>query len=193
MRLAVVLLLALSVPAGAQRRPMVAPLWSFEVGAAFGSIYFEEGATSTTVRGTVAPMVGVGALWRAGRVVRAGVVARASRDGLRVTDYTREWNVGHVNRFDMSGTLAWEAERIAFRAVAGPVFLSGPDEIVPFRDRGTAMHWGGGAIIDGTLANKGRLRWRVGADGVWMTPSGTAAPAATGIVPRIVIGAAYAL
>ena len=191
-RLAIAMLAVLALPLPGQKRSITRPRWSIETGAGFRSTYFERG-TDTRVRGTVAPLVGVGALWPATTRLRAGLLARASRDGLRITQMDRTWDAGHVTRLEVLGNLGWESDRVAIRGTAGPVFLGGPDDIVPFRGQGMAMHWGGGVILDGALAYKGRLRWRAGFDGVWMTPSGTAMPGADGMVQRVTVGAAYAL
>ena len=193
MRAGALALVLVALPLAAQRRSASAPDHvSVEAGAGFASIYFEEG-NGTTVRGSVAPVLGVGAEWATGPSLRAGITVRGSRDALRITDDGRSWDAGHATRFDLLGTLAWGAERMALRLAAGPVWLSGPDDVVPFRGQGTAMHWGGGVVVDGTLALNGRLRWRAGADGVWLTPSGTAMTPVTGMVRRFMIGAAYAL
>ena len=193
MRAAALALLLVALPLGAQKRRASAPdQISVEAGAGFGSIYFEEG-NGTTVRGGVAPVLGVEALWATGRSLRAGFAVRASRDALRISDDGRSWGAGHATRFDLYGTLAWDVERIAFRVAAGPAWLSGPDDVVPFRAQGTAMHWGGGVTVDGALAFDRRLRWRAGVDGLRMTPSGTATTPVTGMVHRFMIGAAYAL
>lgn len=191
-RLALVLLSIIALPVAGQKRSVTKPRVSFEAGAGFGSTYFVREA-DTRVRGTFAPMIGAGALWATGFRWRAGFLARASRDGVRVTQRDRTWDAGHVTRFDLSGTLGWESERMAVRGTAGSIFLSGPDDVVPFRGQGTAMHWGGGFIVDGAMGYAGRLRWRAGVDGVWMTPSGTATPGADGVVQRFTVGVAYAL
>ena len=139
-------------------------------------------------------MVSIGAEWRARNRVSAGVALGGSGGAIDIEDDSRSWSAGSFTRIDVMATFAADAGRFTGRVSAGPTWMRGPDDVMPFRGDGGgfAMHWGGDASIEIALDAARRFRLRIGMDAARLNPGGTTPAPEPGTFTRFHFGVVHA-
>jgi hypothetical protein len=144
----------LTLPAStlaAQRTRLAAVSPRIEAGVVGSSPLLRDGY-GTTVRAQVAPVVSLGAAWPAGHATSLSIFLRGSRASVQASQGAWQWSAGTTSQLDVGAA----AERwllsdvVALRLGAAASWLSGPDDIAPFRFNGSATPHPGaeaGAVV----------------------------------------------
>ena len=120
--------------------------WSAELGAVRATPFVEDG-NGVTVRAAIGAYIGAGLALRRSPKTAVMLGLRASSATLRVEASDGDWRAGRVQRYDLRAGVERVASRrsiLGAALVAGVV--TGPDDVIPFRQRGRFTVWGGEVV-----------------------------------------------
>lgn len=91
-------------------------------------------ANGTEVRATWSPAVGVGIAWNVASRTHVSLTLRGARPSLDLEHDGNSWSGGSATIVDVIAAAEREiGQRVALRAGLGLVWLTGPDDVAPFR------------------------------------------------------------
>lgn len=117
----------------AQGAEWTAPSLRVELAAVGAGAFLTDG-NGLEVRAGVAPSVGLAAAWRAGHLYGVELFGRGSNAGVDVSQDGVHWSAGHTRQVD-AGAAVERRFGLAFAVRAGvaATWISGPDDVAPFR------------------------------------------------------------
>jgi len=158
---AVVSALAISAHAAAQESSR-APKWYAEAAVAIARPFVED-ENGTTVKPSVAPVVGIAAAWLAGAGTMLTLGLQGSGFTLRLEDGGASWDGGRAFQVDLMGGVEREIAGCAAagsrgctsgRLAVGGTWLRGSDDVLPFRFGGAGLHPAGEVGLAVRLAKR---------------------------------------
>lgn len=178
---------ACTLTAQTSRRPS-APRPLFEFALALPSLLVDD-KNGTRVWSTIAPVVGVAGTWQLSPRLQSVIGLRGSLASVAVDAGAEEWKAGRTGQLALRAGLEHRVhERFGISAAASGTWLSGPDDVTPFRDD-AGWHWGGEAGVS-WRAGRTRPFWLFAAVEGFMLGGGTVSDPIPGTawVRRIVVG-----
>ena len=141
--------LALVLPAdGTAQRVPRPPAWYAEAAIAVARPFVEDG-NGTSVKPGVGPVGGVMAAWPARSRTMVTLGVQGSAFSLKLEDGGASWSGGRALQLDIMAGVEYEIAGCAardqrgctsLRGAAGGTWLSGSDDVLPFRFGGTGLH-----------------------------------------------------
>lgn len=136
-------------PRSSMRRPSL-PRPGFELGLALPSLLVRD-ANGTRVQANLAPVAGVDMRWKLSPRLHSLVGIRGSIASVSVDAGADKWSAGRTSQLAIRTGLEQRFEAgIGVSLAASGTWLSGPDDITPFRDD-AGWHWGGDAGLSWKL------------------------------------------
>ena len=124
-----------------RRRPS-RPSLRFELGVALPSTLVED-ANGTTIQTGFAPVLGVAGTWMISPKVQAAIGVRGSFASVTADGGSNDWDAGRSSQIALRAALEQGFDYgVGVFAGGSAVWLSGPDDVTPFRDN-AGLHWGG--------------------------------------------------
>ena len=187
-----VLLLSVSSGAFAQSGRLSRPAVFFEAGLAAPATVVRD-ANGAKLQTGIAPVLGAGGSWLLGPRLRSVVGARASTAGLNGSEDGSTWEAGRTTQLGLHVGLEQSVtRRFSVSLVAGPTWLMGPDDVTPFRDSPSPLHWGGSVGAGWRLMQSRPVSVVMLLEGFMVGGSSAADPVAEPAwLRRIVLGARY--
>ena len=134
---AVALALGAAAPlalARAQGVASQAPRFRVELSAAGSGAFLSDG-NGLEVRAGLAPALGVAAAWPFGHRYAVSLFGRASRASVKLSQGGSHWTAGSSRQLDLGAAVErrFRGDVFEARLGAGGSWLSGPDDVAPFR------------------------------------------------------------
>jgi hypothetical protein len=187
-----ILLLGVASSALAQAGRLSRPRASFELGMALPALIVDD-AGGTQLKSGLAPVLGATGAWTLSPRVMSTLGIRASSAALAGDHRNTEWDAGRTTQVDIQLGLEQRLARgFAIAATVGPTWLLGPEDVVPFRDAQSPLHWGGSVGMSWRVMQSRPVSATLRMDGFMAGGASVADPVAEPAwIRRFVIGARY--
>ena len=137
------LLLVANTTLAAQSGRLSRPRTGFELGIATPALLVRD-ANGARLHLGLSPVLGAVATWSLTPKVRSVVAIRLSTAALNGSEDDQKWDAGRASLASASIGLSGAVhERLSVSASAGPTWLSGPNDVIPFESSTSRLHWGG--------------------------------------------------
>lgn len=175
-------------PAVQPSRRLSRPRPRFEVALALPSLLVDD-RNGIRVWSTIAPVLGVAGMWKLSPRLTSVVGIRGSLASVSVDAGADDWKAGRTSQLAVRAGLGhtFEAGLGVFVAGSG-TWLSGPDDVTPFRD-GAGWHWGGDAGVSWRVSRNRPLSLFAAIEGFMLGGATTSDPVPSPAwVRRFVVG-----